>query len=163
MLRRCLQMTVAINVRESDIAVEATLRAEGVGHRVPTGFVDRNLVLVVEPLDAEGRRLPLLTGPTLPALAGTELAGLPGRLFAKQLQDWDGRSPAPFWRAQPEGKDTRLVPGQAEHFMFRFPAATRQVRARLLYRRFWPATAADKGWPDNETVVMEQNARVPPE
>jgi hypothetical protein len=39
--------------------------------------------------------------------------------------------------------------------LHRFPASAKSVRARLLYRRFWPEVADAKGWPDNETTVRD--------
>ena len=50
------------------------VRAEGVGHRVPTGFPDHHLTLSVEAEDTAGRPI-TPAGPVLPAFAGTERAG----------------------------------------------------------------------------------------
>ena len=38
---------------------------------------------------------------------------------------------------------------------------TARVRVRLLYRRFWPQVAEQRGWPANETVVSDQTVPVP--
>jgi hypothetical protein len=100
--------------------------------------------------------LPLATGPVLPAVAGPEVAAKPGRLYAKLLRDFDGRSPVPFWRARPEATDTRLVPGKLERVDFSFPSQVEQLRVRLLHRRFWPEVARQKGWADNEIVVWDE-------
>jgi hypothetical protein len=127
---------------------------------VPTGLPDRHLILTVEAFDAAGNAVSAGDGPTLPAVAGAAVAGRPGRLFAKLLRAFDGHAPAPFWRADPDVTDTRLHPGQPEHAVYRFPPGVARVRARLLYRRFWPEVAAVKGWPDNEWVVTEQSVVV---
>jgi hypothetical protein len=159
MLRRCLRVSPKV-VRQADaVHVEVEVRADGVGHRVPTGFVDRNLVLVVEALDHAGRPVAARRGPQLPAVAGESAAG---RLYARLLKDFDGYSPAPFWRADPAVTDSRLVPGRPDRSAYDFPAAVERVRVRLLYRRFWPDTARDKGWPDNETVVFRKTLAAPP-
>jgi hypothetical protein len=121
------------------------VRADNVGHAVPTGFPDRNLLLVMQAFDGDGRELPC--GAT--------------RLYAKQLVGQDGKSPAPFWRADPAFRDTRLRPGIADESVYTFPAAARSVRAKLLYREFWPETADAKGWPDNETTVRDVRVEVP--
>lgn len=160
MLRRCLNVSAILTTEKAGVRAEVTVRANDVGHRVPTGFVDRNLVLVVEALDRNGQSLPLRVGPTLPAAAGEGFVGLPGRLYAKLLQDFDGRSPAPFWQARPEVVDTRLLPGQADRVIFAFPDATTQVRVRLLHRRFWPEVDAAKSWPRTELMVMERTVSV---
>src|SRR5262249_2198196 len=102
MLRRCLK----VNVTKNDARVSVEVRAENVGHRVPTGFIDRNLVLIVEGEDSNGVPLKLVKGPLLPPSAGKKMAGLPGRLFAKQLSDPEGLSPIPFWLQHGEMIDT---------------------------------------------------------
>jgi hypothetical protein len=156
MLRQCLKVAVSLRLEYDGVHAEVRLRAEGVGHRVPTGFIDRHLLLVIEPVDGMGRPVEALAGPRLPGPAGSELAGRPGVLFAKLLKSPEGTSPAPFWRADTDPKDTRLRPGQAERFQFRFAAATAQVRVRILYRRFWEEVARTKGWPDSDVLVFEQ-------
>jgi hypothetical protein len=150
MLRRCLTLAVTPERAAHGVAVTVTVGIDGVGHRVPTGFPDRNLVLAVEAFDAAGHPRAAEAGPALPPAAGVDGAG---RLFAKLLRDFDGRSPAPFWRADPEFADTRLTPGEADESHYRFPADAVRVRVRLLYRRFWPAVAATKAWTDNEVVI----------
>jgi hypothetical protein len=118
--------------------------------------VDRHLLLVVEALAADGRPLPPHSGPLLPREVGKDLAGRPGRLYAKVLRDFDGHSPVPFWRADPELLDTRLVPGRPDQMEWSFPAGVHSLRVRLLYRRFWQHVADAKGWTDNELVVADE-------
>jgi hypothetical protein len=155
MLHRCLQLRAAIDFVGSDVRANIEVLTDGVGHRVPTGFPDRNLVLAIEASDGASQPVPPKAGPTLTALAGSGFAGLPGKLYAKQLKDFQGNSPAPFWRADPELADSRLFPGQADRATFAFPKAARRIRVRLLYRRFWPKVAAEKGWPGNEVTVVD--------
>lgn len=158
MLRRVLRASMRFerSVAESRVAVE--VGAEGAGHRVPTGFVDRHLILVVEAFDAVGKAVPLKDGAVLPAAAG-ELAGLPGTLYAKRLTGFEGRSPVPFWRADPAVTDTRLRPGQPDRAAWTFGPEVAEVRVRLLYRHFWEETARAKDWPDNEVVVVDERRR----
>jgi hypothetical protein len=167
MLRRCLHVAVSFSRGEpgalapgDSIRIEVEVLARDVGHRVPTGFVDRHLLLLVEGIDKDGQRLHPRTGPLLPATVGKQLAGMPGRLYAKQLRSFDGRSPAPFWRADGAAVDTRLTPGQPDRTVFVFPAELDRLRLRLLYRRFWQEVAETKGWPDNEIAVIEQTLKV---
>lgn len=162
MLRRCLTVSIVLTSEPHGVRAEVTIRTDDVGHRVPTGFVDRNLLLVAEPLDRDGRPLSLRAGPTLPSAAGQGFTGLPGKLYTKLLQDFDGRSPAPFWKARTEATDTRLWPGQADQLVFAFPVATNRVRVRILHRRFWPEVAVAKGWTNNEMIVLDQTIRVEP-
>jgi hypothetical protein len=160
MLRRCLKVSVNLNRVQTGVHVEVTVRASDVGHRVPTGFVDRNLVLVVEPRGRDGRTLSLREGPALPPAAGQGLAGLPGKIYAKLLQDLNGLTPAPFWLAQNEPIDTRLLPGQEDVAGFTFPEGVDRVRVRLLYRRFWPEVARAKRWPPSEETVIDRTVLV---
>jgi hypothetical protein len=153
MLRRCLTLTVNPSRDADGVGVTVVVRADGVGHRVPTGFPDRNLVLTLDAFDAAGHRL---TG------TGPEVDGRPGRLYAKLLRDFDGHGPAPFWRADPDFLDTRLKPGEPDESRYRFPAAAARVRVKLVYRRFWPEVAASKGWAGNESIVAECDREVPP-
>jgi hypothetical protein len=161
MLRDCLRLAVRLERRASGLTARVRVWPEGVGHRVPTGYIDRQLLLVVEAFDAVGRPAAPRSGPTLPAPAGPELAGRAGRMYAKVLRDSDGNAPAPFWRAGVETADTRLTPGQADEAAFLFPRAATRLRVRLLHRRFWQTVARAKGWPDRDLIVLERTYRVP--
>src|SRR5262249_16657022 len=57
MLRRCFRLSAALRREANAGRVAVELRANGVGHRVPTGFVDRHLILVVDGLDETGTPL----------------------------------------------------------------------------------------------------------
>jgi hypothetical protein len=155
MLRKCLAVSARLLPRAAGALARVEVRAQDVGHRVPTGFIDRNLLLVVEAFDESGKPLPLKSGPTLPGLAGRRLAGKPGRLYAKQLTEDAGKGPVPFWRFHGRLRDTRLFPGRPDTAEFVFPPEARRLRVRLLYRRFWDEVAARKGWPDNEITVVD--------
>jgi hypothetical protein len=106
--------------------------------------------------------LPLRSGPALPPPAGPDLTGRPGRLYAKLLRDGDGRSPAPFWQAEPDFDDNRLTPGQPDELTLVYPSALVQLRVRVLYRRFWDEVIRKKAWPDQDVVVLDQTFPVPP-
>jgi nitrate/TMAO reductase-like tetraheme cytochrome c subunit len=155
-------VTLSASARRDGGAVRAAVevRADGAGHRLPTGFIDRHLLLVAEALDDDGKRLPLKDGPVLPPAAGKELAGRAGKLYAKLLKDFDGHSPAPFWKADPDPLDTRLTPGEPDRLTFVFPGSAARLRLRLVYRRFWQQVADEKRWPDNEIVVAEREVDV---
>jgi hypothetical protein len=160
MLARCLRLNVEARRQGTEVRVAVRLGAEEVGHRVPTGFVDRQLLLVVEGVDGAGRAVELREGPRLPAAAGPEFAGKPGRLHARLLRDEKGRAPVPFWKADTEDEDTRLRPGQTEEEVFRFGKGVERVRVQVRYRRFWDRVIRDKGWPDRDWVAAEREVRV---
>jgi hypothetical protein len=160
MLKQVLKLSVRTERNATGVRAQVELIAEGAGHRVPTGFIDRHLVLVVEAIDAAGTPVALVDGPRLLSVAGKQLADQPGKLFAKLLKDADGRRPAPFWNADPESEDTRLTPGQADKSAFNFPGGTTAIRVRVLYRKFWQDIAAAKGWQDNEILILDQSVDV---
>jgi hypothetical protein len=159
MLRRALDMTAKLSPAAGKggraAILEVTLSAHDVGHRVPTGFVDRHLILSVEARDAAGRVVELVAGPRLPTPAGGQLAGRPGVLFAKLLTDTAGSSPAPFWRAGLEVSDTRLVVGQPRESRYTLPHGAVSVEVRVIYRRFWEVVAREKDWPADDIVVTQ--------
>jgi nitrate/TMAO reductase-like tetraheme cytochrome c subunit len=156
MLKACLNLDLSVNRDADRIRARIEIVANGVGHRVPTGLPDRNLALVVEAFDADGNPVPAMNGATLPNLVGPELKGKSGMLFAKVLKDWEGNSPVPFWRAAPEFDDSRLTPGQTERLEFAFPPSAVSIRARLIYRKFWPEVIKQKGWLDTASVVADK-------
>ena len=135
---------------------EVAVRVEGVGHAVPTGFIDRHLLLIAEGFDDLGRPVAAQSGPVLPAAAGPELAGKAGKLYAKLHRDTDGHAPAPFWRPGPVPLDTRLRPGHPEALSFDFPPSLRRLRVRVIYRPFWQEVARAKGWPNQDVPVADR-------
>jgi hypothetical protein len=151
MLRRSLRLDVSRDGRR----VTTRLVAENVGHRVPTGFIDRQLLLVVEAFDDGGKPIALTSGPILPAAAG-DLAGRPGLVHARWPADTEGRRPVPFWRALPEVEDTRLIPHRADERVFTFVTPPARVRLRVLHRRFWAEVRDAKHWTDRDLVVLDR-------
>src|SRR5579864_913570 len=95
MLRRCLKLKIETQPDGDKQRVAVSIQTDGVGHRVPTGFVDRHLVLVVAARDEADNELQPLAGPHLPKIAG-DVRGQPGRIYAKLLKDFNGQSPVPF-------------------------------------------------------------------
>lgn len=162
MLRRCLKLDVVMTDDAGGVRVAAEVTANQVGHRVPTGFVDRNLVLVLEGQDGDGRPVRARAGPKLPSAAGEGFAGLSGRLYARLLKDFQGHSPVPFWRAQPEAEDSRLTPGHGDRIVVEFPPGVKRLRLRLLHRRFWPEVARTKSWPEDSIRVVDQIVTIVP-
>jgi hypothetical protein len=154
MLRQCLDVNTSATRQGSETEVNVAVQAKQVGHRVPTGFIDRHLILIVEGLDQQGQRAPLLEGPTLPARTGASFAGRPGWVYGKQHLS-DQHRPLPFWRTAAELLDTRLHPEQPDVRRFVFAKDVPRVRVRLIYRKFWDEVAQERGWMDNDVVVVD--------
>jgi hypothetical protein len=160
-LRDHLSLSLVARDVEAGLEVDAIVRVHGVGHRTPTGSPTRALILHVEATNSDGQSLPLVAGGVLPALAGNgpieagDLAGRPGRFYAKVLAADDGELGVPFWRSVAVAYDTRLEPEETSRnrFVFRRPSGEAHVWANLVYRRFNKETADEKGWTDNEIVI----------
>ena len=123
MLRRSLELEVGFGDHE----IELRLTARNVGHRVPTGFIERKLTLTWEYLDANGRVL--ATGQAI---------------FARRMT-------VPFWQSEP-GEDTRLHPEVPWLHRDALPPGTQAVRTRLTHDRFQtqpskPLVIAERTWP----------------
>lgn len=162
MLRRVVQTAMDFERGPDGVRARVRLWTEGVGHRLPTGFVDRHLVLVLEGIASSGRAVTALSGPILPAFAGEKVASRPGRLYARVLRDFENHAPVPFWQASPDpATDTRLLPGQIDETRFLFPVGLARVRLRVLYRRFWPEEARRKQWPEDEILVVDREFTPP--
>lgn len=124
MLRRCLHVEVDVERNKDAVECSVGVLATDVGHRVPTGFIDRHLVLSIEGLDAGGQVLKTVT-----------------RLFARMLAEGQSGEPMPFWNAAGAMiTDTRLLPEQRERIEATFAASVAQIRVRLIYRPFWAET-----------------------
>ena len=133
MLQRAVKTTATLKTDGDEARDRGRRRAQGVGHRKITGFIDRHLVLVVEGLTAGGEtRLPL-AGPRLPDCAGDVFAGKGGKLYAKLLKDETGHSPAPFWNAEPAPVDNRLMPEERDEMTFVFPGDVQQGAGVQVY------------------------------
>ncbi len=140
-LRACLEVKTHV-AREGDgWRLTVTLRAHDVGHRVPTGFIDRHLVLMVEGRDAHGNETFALEGAKLHNLGGEPWAGKAGKFFGRIRLDPLGKGPIPFWLPAEREVDTRLLPDRPQVVASRWPLSTATVRVRLIYRRTWPAVA----------------------
>jgi hypothetical protein len=155
MLRRAIRLTAELQREETQVRCTVDVVASDVGHRVPTGFIDRHLILVIEGFDQRGQLIAPLSSPLLPEAAG-DLSGHPGRLFARLLTDAAGRGPIPFWQATQEPIDTRLEPERAVRTEATFSNQVHDVRIRLIYRPFWHETRIAKGWPAEEIVLFDE-------
>jgi hypothetical protein len=110
----------------------------------------------VDGVDAAGKSVQADTGPVLPAYAGSELKGRPGRVFAKLLVGANAAGPVPFWRDDVREVDNRLIPGKTDTITFTFDPALSSVRVRIIYRPFWQEVARIKGWPLDEMTIIDR-------
>jgi hypothetical protein len=157
-LQNAVSMTTTAYLKEGGLFVEVSLTNERAGHHVPTDSPLRQLLLVVQATDAEGNKLPLQEGLTLPEWAG-DYANQPGKGYAKILKDpLTGEVPSMnFWRPSEIITDTRLaaLATDTNRYTFSAPATGPvTVEAHLFYRRAFQQLMEWKGW-DDPDILME--------
>jgi len=153
-LKQSLSLHAVANSDGTSLRVDVEIVSNGVGHRMPTGFVDRHLILVVQAFDNKNRPVELLKGTKLPPSAG-KWSDSAGSLFAKQLTGEANRTPSPFWLPVFNVIDTRLRPDEPERHSFVFGNDARRATVQLWYRRFWQEVADARAWTDNDLLIHE--------
>jgi hypothetical protein len=121
---RGLRLEHAVDLRAGLLTVELT---HGAGHPLPSGYVDRRLILQV----------------VFQNRAGTEVARAE-RAFGVFLDDTAGK-PAPFFQAARVREDRRLVPDKTHAFEFDIPEPVEPGRepARAVITLYAAATAPE--------------------
>ena len=158
LLRNAVTMQVTARQRVDRIVVTVTLTNTGAGHDIPTDFPGRHLILTVTVVDGTGVPLAQTGGPVVPDWGG-EQAGLPGRAFAKVLQDVrSGEAPVvSYWKPSRILEDNRIPALGSDTSTYTFalprPSAAVTVTARLRFRRAFQGMMDAKGW-DVPDVVM---------
>ena len=166
--------TLAANIALATTAAESgagTVRVTsavdnfGAGHDFPTGISLRNAILWIT-ATLNGQPLTQVAGPTIPFWASDDvpgdqpgdLAGQPGKGFAKVLEGRiNGQGPVVrpvlFIDAENVYSLTTIPSGTIDTTEVEFaippgtaPGSTVDVTAVLLYRRAWRAVAVTKGW-----------------
>ncbi|MBI3848381.1 MAG: chitobiase/beta-hexosaminidase C-terminal domain-containing protein [Planctomycetes bacterium] len=140
------------------VDVSAVVANVSGGHAIPTGVLEREMLLIVLAKDSTGSLLMPIAGGTLDGVAGAgmpgdslatrlangDFAGLPGEFFGRRTLgftvDQSGIEPdVPYWRAIQIDSDTRLGAAESRSLVWRFqaPAAGGPVRIemRLVHRR----------------------------
>ncbi len=170
LLRQAVRLDVATVWADGRLTVIVTVTNRGAGHHVPTDSPLRQMLLLVQATDANGNLLPLTEGPVLPEWAGEGdpsqgyYAGLPGRLYAKTLQEiWTEVTPSgAYWNPSRILEDTRIPALASDRSIYVFAPAEGavSVKVRLLYRRAFPTLIAQKGWEVPIIVLAERTLRV---
>jgi hypothetical protein len=164
LLQNSVTMTTTARQQGSEIVVDIGITNDKTGHHVPTDIPLRHLILVVQAIDANGNRLPLLAGPALPDWTGN-YASQPGRYYAQIFEDkWTGETPtAAYWRDVRLVEDTRLAAFATDtsHYTFAAPAVGPvTVEVQLIYRRAYQALMEQKGWTDPDMVMESETVIV---
>jgi hypothetical protein len=160
LLQNSVTMTSSAQRTGDQLQVRVSITNDKTGHDIPTDAPTRQMILIVEALDADGQPLALLQGPVNPAWAGN-YANRPGKTFMKVLRDeWTGETPTgAYWRPVTIVEDTRLaaLATDTTHYTFSAPAGeVATVNVRLIYRRNFYELAKQKGWTDPDIVMEEE-------
>ena len=158
-----LSATLAGDMVNADVVIENT----NAGHHLPTGHAMRNLILLVTATtDANGDTLQFLNGETVPRWGGEgspsdgNYAGLPGKGFAKILEDFNERSPSPSWRQTRILQDNRIpaTTRDSSTYVFRLPSNSNEVtlNTKLLYRLFFKPVIDIKKWHLQDVVMVNE-------
>jgi hypothetical protein len=159
-----LQNSVVMNVTAEHVVdvvrVTVDITNDQAGHHVPTDFPGRHMILEVKASDGQQQELVQVSGPVVPDWGG-DMAGRPGKTFAKVLRDLDsGEEPtAAYWNPTVIVSDNRIPAFGVDTSAYEFTApqtGTVNVEATLTFRRaFWDLMQA-KRWDSTPDIVMEQ-------
>jgi hypothetical protein len=162
-LKNSVTMNVSVSQIKDSVKVMVTINNDKTGHHVPSDHSARNMILLVTAKTSSGSALPFMKGEKVPPWGGVGNASagnysdLPGKGFAKILEDLNGISPAPEWRTGRILSDNRIKAFDTDtsFYYFKAPAPTEiaNVHARLIYRRFFKPWMDEKSF-DIPDIVM---------
>ena len=160
LLRNSVTMTVSARQIVDRIEVTVGITNTNVGHHVPTDHPGRHMILTIRATDEQGRELIQLAGESVPAWGGAQ-AGLPGKAYAKILQDvFTGEAPVvSYWKQTRIVSDNRIAALASDISTYSLASSSVggaiTITAELRFRRAFQEVMDDKGWgaPD---IFMEQ-------
>lgn len=159
LLQETVELSLTATQEGAEIVVTVTITNSGAGHHVPTDHPGRHLLLTVLAGDEQGQALVQSAGDVIPPWGGPQ-SGLPGKTFAKVLQDaQSGEMPVvSYWKQSLIASDNRIpaLATDKSQVRFRLPATagTVTVQAELRLRRLFYDLALEKGW-ETADIIME--------
>ena len=171
LLRQALVLRADARLDDGRVRLDVTVSNETTGHHVPTDSPLRQVILLVRAIGRDGAPLSLLEGPTLPAWcgigdpAGGYYAGLPGKAFAKVLQErWTEIAPTgAYWNPTRLLSDTRIPALATDVSSFVFatpPEGHADVEVKLLFRRAFRDLSDLKRWGDPDFLMASTRLAV---
>ena len=156
-------MSVTTRTVGNRVTVTVTLTNTGAGHHVPTDHPGRHLILTISAVDGSSLPLPQTGGDTVPDWGGAQ-AGMPGKVFAKVLEDALTREypVVSYWKQSFILSDNRIPALSSDISVYQFTAPLGggeiTISAVLLFRRNLQAELDTRGW-DSPDILM-QEARI---
>lgn len=159
MLQNSILHEEEIIMGEADCSVRVWLKAVNVGHKIPTGYIDRHMILRLR-AKFQGEELKPIEGLTLPPWVDNSLAGNAGVLFGRPLLNAGKLEVQPFWQGGSEFVDSRLEPETPKSWVWKFPRKIECVQISLIYRPFWKEQQVIKQWANQDVVVFEKTLTI---
>ena len=159
-----LNATAETNSQEIKVIVE--INNDNTGHKIPTDYPGRQLVLLIQAYDKTGLPLALHAGPILPEWVGVGeqdqgyYSGLPGTAYAMILEEvWTGKTPTiAYWNPYKILSDNRIRPNETAvcEYIFENPAAGDvKISIQLIFRRNFIEVMDWKKWDSPDIVIQE--------
>ena len=172
LLQNAVTLTASGRRAGNQVIVEVTITNDKTGHDIPTDSPLRQMILLVNAIDARGKVLPLLQGSTVPDWGGVGdpaegyYAGLPGKGFAKILSElWTEVSPtAAYWNPTRIVSDNRISAFESDTTTDTFGASADQhvtVNVTLLFRHAFKELMQQKHWGVPDIVMEHEVIQVP--
>jgi hypothetical protein len=156
-----IAMTATAQPAGNMVIVTVTLTNVGAGHDVPTDHPGRHLILTVVARDNLGQKLSQMSGLTVPVWGGPQ-AGLPGKAFAKILQDAaTGKFPVvSYWKQSFIVNDNRIPAMGSDTSVYAFSAPPQGgeigINVSLLFRRAFQPEMETRGWNTPDILMSEK-------
>jgi len=180
LLQNAVTMTADARIEGSQLIVEVKIANDKTGHHVPTDSPLRQMILLVNAMDEQGKTLSLFEGETIPewggvgdptlgpALSAVEgyYAGLPGKGYAKILSElWTEITPSgAYWNPTRILSDNRIPAFESDTSTYIFTAPSDgkvNVKVILLFRRAFKELTDVKGWDVGDIVMEEEILALP--
>jgi hypothetical protein len=173
LLANAATMETVVERSKTQIGVRVTVINDNTGHHIPTDSPLRHVILLVQAKGEDGSKLELVDGPTLPEWCGKGdpaqgyYAGLPGKVFAKVLEEaWTSVTPtAAYWNPTRVVADTRLAAFAKDTSTYSFLnpcSGSVTIEVSLLYRRAYKVLMDRKGWNTPDIMMNRQLLLAPP-
>ncbi|RMH14798.1 MAG: hypothetical protein D6698_12205 [Gammaproteobacteria bacterium] len=166
MVKKAATMKIETSNDANGLVVKVDVTNSGAGHTFPGAATLRNVLLVVDALDDNGKPLAHVGSKKelLPPLAGMgktprDFGGHVGAMFARPFATKTGKTPTGGFNADHVLFDTRIYPRQTAHREFHFAKSASshgRVRVRLIYRWAFKPLVDKKGWKMDDIVIFDR-------
>lgn len=157
-LKNSVKLSLSTVEDSGMVKVRVVIFNDKTGHHVPSDSPSRNMILLVNAQDETNKDLAFISGEKVPFWGGIgdvqqgNYSGLPGKGFAKVLQDFVGNIPSPHWRPANIVSDNRIpaMDSDTSEYVFRKPQNYQNIKitSKLVYRRFY------KKWMDEKKFAI---------